>query len=141
MNVLIDVEKKTLVDNMRKHCERVFSGWGGVKRFAEAVGVSPQSASRWLSGKLTPPQARLHAIAEVLGVDEEELCGRRKAEMAVDTPRDLPESVQGQIDAIDTQILLLMYDKQALMGKVDAKRHKECVRIIRKVLKMELNEE
>jgi transcriptional regulator with XRE-family HTH domain len=104
------------------------------------VGVSPQSASRWLNGRLTQPPARLHAIAEALGVSEEELWGRRKADMESDMPGDLPESVQGQIDAIDTQILLLRHNKRALLGKGDVKRHKEGVRIIRELLKTELSE-
>ena len=138
MDCLTDRENKALVENMRKHRDRVFPGRGGLKRFARAIGVSSPSLSRWLNGRLTPPSARLHAIAKALGMDVGELCGRQK--METDAPGDLPEIMRGQIDAIDTQILLLRHNKRALLGETDAKRHHEGVRIIGELLKSELGD-
>ncbi len=141
MDTRTDVEKRRLIENIRKHCDRVFPGRGGVRRFAEAVGVSPRTASRWLNGALLPPPARLHAIAKALGVSKRTLCGGRKIPMeAAPPPAGLPEIVQGQIEAIDTHILLLRHSKRALTGKADARRHREGVRIIGDLLKTELNE-
>jgi transcriptional regulator with XRE-family HTH domain len=139
MDTLATGEKRRLTVNLRKYREQVFPGRGGIGRFAEAVGVSPRTLSRWLNGVLVPSLEHLHSIAKALGVDEQELCGRRKAK-AVGNRSDFQEIVQGQINAIDTQILLLRHNKRALLGEADTKRHKESVRIIGMLLKTELGD-
>ena len=66
-------------DNLRaiiarniKNCRmRKYPGWGGGKRCAEAMGVSPQQWSPWECGKRTPDEVRLAAIAEHFGVTSE----------------------------------------------------------------------
>ncbi len=138
-NVLTDLEKMMLIENMRKHRDLVFPGWGGIGRFAKAVGVSQQLMSRWLGGKNAPPATRLPAIARALGVDEEELRGRWKAE--AEAPAGSGEIIQGQIAAIDAQILLLRHTRRALLGKTDPKRYKEGIRIIGEMLKAELRDQ
>ena len=140
MGVCTKAERRRLIENLRKHYDRIFPGRGGVRRFAEAVGVSPRTVSRWLNGVLLPSQARLHTIAKVLEVSERVLCERRKTPVQTGLPAGLPEIVQGQIEAIDTHILLLRHSKRALTGKADARRHREGVRIIGDLLKTELNE-
>ena len=47
--------------------------WGAQKRFADACGVDPGTASLWLSGRRDPGYERLPRIAEVLGVSVSEL--------------------------------------------------------------------
>jgi transcriptional regulator with XRE-family HTH domain len=137
MDTLTNVEKRRLAMSMRKYRDQFFPGRGGIGRFAKSVGVSPRTLSRWLSGVLSPSPEHLHALAKALEMDERELYGRRKAREA-DKHSDFPEIVRGQIDVIDTQMLLLRHNKRALLGEADTKRHKESVRIIGMLLKTEL---
>ncbi len=141
MNSLNDLEKKIVIENMRKYRDQIFPGWGGVGRFAKAVGVSQQLMSRWLGGKNAPPATRLPAIARALGVDEEELRGRWKADAEAEAPVESGEVIQGQIAAIDAQILLLRHNRRALLGETDVTRHREGIRIIGEMLKAELRDQ
>ncbi len=65
-----------------------------------------------------------------------ELCSQQSPE--ADKAADAPDVVQEQIAVIDTVILLLTYNKRALLGEAKAKRYKEGFRIIRELLKSEL---
>ncbi len=139
MDTLTNTDKRIFAKNMRKYREQYFSERGGVGRFATSVGVSQRTLSRWLSGALFPSPEHLRAIAKALEVDEQELCGRRKVKNTANN-KDFSEVVQGQLDVIDTQMLLLRHNKRALLGEADAKRHRESVRIIGALLKTELGD-
>jgi transcriptional regulator with XRE-family HTH domain len=129
-----DIETSTFAENLRTYRDRMFPGWGGLGRFAKAAGVSPDALSRWMSGKQIPTMARLNALAKALGVEVGDLYGRQKTENSGDSP----DIVQGQIAVIDTLLLVLTYNKRMLLGEADATRHKEGFRIIRELLRSEL---
>ncbi len=136
MDSIVNTEISTFAANLRKHRERAFPGWGGLGCFAKAAGVSPDALARWMSGKQMPSTARIHTLSKALGVSVGELCSPQVSE--TETSGDAPESVQEQIAAIDTVILLLTYHKRALLGEVDAGHSKEGFRIISELLKREL---
>jgi transcriptional regulator with XRE-family HTH domain len=139
MKHFIDKEKKVFVGNLRKQRERVFPGRGGDGLLAKAAGVSPRLLSQWMNGKRAPSPEQVDALAKALGVDVLELRGRRKAKAGA-PGADRPDIVMGQVDAIDTMILMLWYNKRALLGETDGSRHRECMRIIRQLMEKELED-
>ncbi len=136
MSFIDNVETSMFAENLRKYRNQAFPGWGGLGRFAKAAGVSPDALARWMSGKQMPSTARIHALAKTLGVSVGELCSPQAPEG--ETSGDAQESIQEQIAAIDTVILLLTYYKMALLGEIDAERGKEGFSIISELLKREL---
>lgn len=65
--------RNIIANNIRQCRLRKYPGWGGSKRCAEALGVSPQQWSPWERGKRTPDEYRLALIAEHFGVTIEYL--------------------------------------------------------------------
>ncbi len=134
MDYLADTEKWVFAENLRKYREQAFPGWGGLGRFAKAAGVSSYTLSQWMSGKQMPSTARIHALAKVLGVEAGELY----TPQAPEAETSIPDFVQEQIAVIDTLVLLLTYNRQALLGKVDAWSRNEGFRIINALVQGEL---
>lgn len=132
-------EKEAFVDNLRKRREQVFPGRGGNGRLAKAAGVAPQLLSQWLKGKRAPSSGQVYALAKALGVDARKARGRRKAKAGA-PGNDLPEIVKGQIDAIDTLIFILRYNKLALLSGESGRRYRGGIRILRQLVEQELRD-
>ncbi|MDR3211647.1 MAG: hypothetical protein LBU79_07010 [Planctomycetota bacterium] len=53
---------------------QLFPGWGGQKRFAEFLGLTPNDISSYKYGRCLPSEERLQDIATRLGMTPEDLC-------------------------------------------------------------------
>ncbi|MDR0362632.1 MAG: helix-turn-helix domain-containing protein [Planctomycetota bacterium] len=62
-----DQQKKRIIANVRSALAKQFPGAGSGRRLAEAMGVSPATVSRWLSGKKLPDLEQLNRLAKTLG--------------------------------------------------------------------------
>lgn len=114
MQTLTKTQLKQLAENIRSYRDKHFPERGGGNRLAKAIGVSPQLMSQWANGARMPPAKKLHALAKVFGVSIQALCGLPEA---AKPPRRLTKVQQGRLAAIDTMILLLNCQRDALLGK------------------------
>ena len=138
MNTLTKMEREILINNIRQLRKVVFPNRGGIKRLAEAIGVTPQLASQWLRGERVPSSTHLNSLAKVFQVKTRNLCEKQYDPIVPEASSDLPENAAGQIAAIDAMILILRYSKLALIGTVDATRHLKGMRIINDMLRTEV---
>jgi transcriptional regulator with XRE-family HTH domain len=99
---------------------------GGRLAFAEAVGVSPGTVTRWLSGKSMPDPDKFEAIAAALGVDPIDMlieCGIISAksvtsgqETAVRLRPITPSQAADELgidNPVDRELFLAMVDRLA----------------------------
>ena len=114
MQTLTKTQLKQLAVNIRSCRDKYFPERGGGNRLAKAIGVSPQLMSQWVNGARMPPVEKLHALAKVFGISMQALCGLPEA---AKPPRRLTKLQQGRLAAIDTMILLLNRQRDALLGK------------------------
>ncbi len=92
--------------------------------------------SLWMNGRQMPSTTRSHALAKALGVEVGELCSPQVPE--AEASGEVPEFVLEQIAVIDTLILLLTFNRQALLGEADARRCNEGFSLIKELMQGEL---
>lgn len=61
-----DRRKKRIAGNIRSALAKQFPGAGSGRRLAEAMGVSPATVSRWLTGKKLPDLEQINRLAKTL---------------------------------------------------------------------------
>ncbi len=114
MQTLTKSQLKRLAENIRSCRDKQFPERGGNNRLAKAIGVSPQMLSQWVNGARMPPIEKLQALANVFGLSIQALCGLPEE---AKPPKRLTKIQQGRLAAIDTMILLLTRQRDALLGK------------------------
>lgn len=86
--------------------------------FAKAIDVTQQTISRWENGKIMPPIDRIPVLAEVLGVDRQELFDAA-SESRPNTRESRTDEADWKSDMDDRLTNL----EQLLVELVDATRH------------------
>lgn len=87
------------------------------RELGEAIGVSQSRISRWINGSEGPQMERIPAIAEVVGLDEQQVAGL--VWQAKRQPRTGPRTYAQRMISLEAQVQALTEQVQALTGTVE----------------------